>query len=520
VLRVAIDATWPRLLHTSSKKEMARMRRRLRMLGGVGVVLGTGLLLLVAVCLVRALTLESRQVVVEPLPPLALDPASVEHLAGALRYRTVSVTEEPSAAEAFRGLHQYLAETFPRVHQHLEREVVADHSLLYTWKGTEPSLPALLLLAHQDVVPVEPATEGRWTHPPFEGRVADGFVWGRGAMDDKSRLVAQLEAVELLLSEGVVPRRTVYLAFGHDEESHGQGARAIAALLASRGVKAELVLDEGQVVTRGIVPGVTDDVALIGIAEKGYLSAELSTRVEGGHASMPPPRTAVGIIAASVHALEQHPLPARLEGPVQALFEHLAPEMPFLQRLVFANLWLFRPLVLDQLMREPSSNALVRTTTAATLIEGGEKENVLPSEARAVVNFRLRPGDSVEEVLAHARATVDNERVEVRALSGRAASPTSPTDTEAYRALEHTIRQLFPSTLVAPTLVVAGTDSRHYSALSPNVYRFSPMVVTQEDLERIHGTDERLSVEAWPRMVRFYRELLRIVASAESGPRQ
>jgi carboxypeptidase PM20D1 len=485
----------------------------------LGVALGSGLLLLVAVCLMRALTLESRQVVVEPLPPLVLDPASAEHLAGALRYRTISLTDEPPAGEAFQGLHTYLAETYPRVHQHLTREVVAEHSLLYTWKGTEPSLPPLLLLAHQDVVPVELATEGRWTHPPFEGRVADGFVWGRGAMDDKSRLVAQLEAVEALLAEGVVPRRTVYLAFGHDEETQGEGAKALAALLASRGVKAELVLDEGQVVTRGILPGVAEDVALIGIAEKGSLSTELFTRAEGGHSSMPPPQTAVGLIAEGVHALEQHPLPARLEGPVSELFEHLAPELPFPRRLVFANLWLFRPLVLTQLTRAPASNALVRTTTAATCIHGGVKNNVLPSEARAVVNFRLRPGDSVEEVLAHVRATVDDERVEVRALPGhREASPTAPTDTEAYRALERTIRRLFPSAIVAPTLVVGGTDSRYYSALSPNVYRFSPMVVTREDLERFHGTDERLSVEAWSGMVRFYRELLRTGAGADAGP--
>jgi carboxypeptidase PM20D1 len=232
---------------------------------------------------------------------------------------------------------------------------------------------------------------------------------------------------------------------------------------------------------------------------------------------MPPPSTAVGIIAAGVHALEQHPLPAHFEGPVQSLFEYLAPELPFSQRLVFANLWLFRPLVLGQLARAPSNNALVRTTTAATIISGGVKENVLPSEVRAVVNFRLRPGDSVDEVLAHVRATVNDERVEVRALSSpREATPASPTDTEAYRALARTVRQLFPSTIVAPTLVLGGTDSRHYSALSTNVYRFAPLLLTQEDLKRVHGTNERLSVEDWPRMVRFYREVLRTVAGAES----
>jgi carboxypeptidase PM20D1 len=271
----------------------------------------------------------------------------------------------------------------------------------------------------------------------------------------------------------------------------------------------ELVLDEGQVVTRGIIPGVVEDVALIGIAEKGGLSTELFTRAGGGHSSMPPPQTAVGIIAGAVRSLEQHPLPAHLEGPVRDLFEHLAPELPFSRRLVLANLWLFRPLLLAQLTRAPSTNALVRTTTAATRIQGGVKDNVLPSEARAVVNFRLHPGDSVEEVLSHVRATVNDERVEIRALPGhRAASPISPTDTEAYRALEHTLRRLFPSALVAPTLVIGGTDSRYYEALSPNVYRFSPLVMTQEDLGRFHGTDERLSVEAWLNMVRFYRELL------------
>jgi carboxypeptidase PM20D1 len=383
--------------------------------------------------------------------------------------------------------------------------------VLYTWTGSDPGARPILLMAHLDVVPVEPGTEAEWSHPPFEGRVADGFVWGRGALDNKFGVMAILEAAELLLGEGHRPRRTVHLAFGHDEEVGGDlGARAIAALLAERGVELEFVLDEGGSITEGIVPGLEAPVALVGIAEKGYVSLELSTRAPGGHSSMPPRETAVGVVSRAVHRLESNPFPARLQGATREMFAFLGPEMPFAQRMAFANLWLFRPLVERQLAATPSTDAALRTTTAATMFQGSVKDNVLPIHARAVVNFRILPGETVESVRERVRRVIDDPRIEIGVLDdfGSDPSPVSSTDAPGFQQLARTIREVFPAAVVAPYLVVGATDSRHYGGLTGSVYRFMPATITARELAGMHGTDERVAVRSYLDGVRFYRQLI------------
>jgi carboxypeptidase PM20D1 len=472
-----------------------------------------GLALLLGVVAFRTATLRSLQPTAEAVPPAALDErGALERFAASLRFRTVSHADSAGAsATEFEALHGFLAESFPRVHAALARETVNEHSALYTWAGSEPALRPVLLLGHLDVVPVEPGTEAEWTHPPFAGHVADGYVWGRGALDDKFGVLGILEAVETLLREGHRPRRTVLLAFGHDEEVGGAlGARSIAALLASRGVRAEWVMDEGGSITRGIVPGVAAPVALVGVAEKGYVSLVLSARAEGGHSSMPPRETAVGIVSRAVHRLERDPFPGRLQGAARAMFAYLGPELPLAQRMAFANLWLFRPLVERQLAASPTTDAALRTTTAATMFEGSVKDNVLPIHARAVVNFRILPGETVASVTERVRRTVDDARVEIRPLEGTGEdpSPLSPTDAPAFERLARTVRQVFPEAVVAPYLVLGATDARHYTALSGNVYRFLPAQITARELSGMHGTDERVSVESYLAGVRFYRQLL------------
>jgi carboxypeptidase PM20D1 len=374
------------------------------------VALAGALGLLVLALVANALRFTPRQVAVEPAPRAALDPGLPGRLAAALRFRTVSY-QDPARLDAgeFLGLHRHLADTFPRAHRALAREVVGDLSLLFTWMGHEAGLAPVLLLAHLDVVPVDPATEGEWTESPYAGAVTGGFVWGRGAMDDKLGVMGLLEAVELLVGEGFTPRRTVYLAFGHDEEvGGGHGAVALAKLLAERRVAPEFALDEGLTVTEGIVPGVGRPLALIGIAEKGYQSLELAVPTEGGHSSRPPRETGIGILAAALHRLETHQAPAAIAGAVEKLVAFAGPETDFLHRLALANLWLFRPLVLGRLEDMPDTNALVRTTTAPTMLEGSIKENVLPVRPRAVVNFRIRPGETIASVTEHVRRTIDD----------------------------------------------------------------------------------------------------------------
>lgn len=473
---------------------------------------------LTAVLLVRTITLKPAPGPTRTIHKLAVDPEPVaERLAGALRFETVTTQGGDSALKAFSGLHRYLEQSFPRVHQTLTREVVGGGSLLYTWSGQDPKLRPLVLMSHLDVVPVEAGTEGQWTHPPFAGAIAGGFVWGRGAMDDKMGVMAILEALEALLGGGVTPRRTVYLAFGHDEEAGAaggaNGAAQMAGLLRSRGVDPELVLDEGGAVLHGMVPGLNRPLAVIGIAEKGYLSVELAIKSEGGHSSTPPAQTAIGILSRALTRLEDHPLPARIEGAARQMIEAMAPEMPFAQRLAMGNLWAFGPLVKRMMLTQPASAATLRTTTAATVVRGGDKENVLPQQATAVVNFRILPGDSIALVLEHVRTTVADPRVEVKPLGpGMEPSPVSATDSPAYRMLAETIRRLHPQAVVVPNLVVGATDARFYAPFSRSVYRFTPLVAQQSDLKRVHGTDERVSVANYADMVRFYAALIRTAA--------
>jgi len=486
-----------------------------KILAGVAAVL----LVLAAVLALRASMLRSRQVATTPVTDLQVDaPAAAEHLAAALRFRTVSRPDGmPAEPAEMAGLDRYLDQSFPRVHAALSREVVGTYSLLYTWRGADPTLAPILLLSHLDVVPIESAGGRAWTVPPFSGRIDGGWIWGRGALDDKMGVVGALEAVELLLARGHRPRRTVLLAFGHDEEVGGhRGAAAIAALLRQRGVKPELVLDEGGLIGERLVPGLAAPVALIGTAEKGYLSLELAVRAHGGHSSMPPSHTAIGVLAAALARLESRPMPARIAGATAECYGFLAPEMPFGARLPLANLWLFEPLAIRALEASPASNATLRTTTAITIIQAGVKDNVLPPEARAVVNFRILPGDSIAAVEAHVRRALADRRVLVSRYGATASEPSAESSDTAptFTLLARTVREVAPGVVVAPNLLSGATDSRHYAAaLGVLPYRFVPMRLAAADLARIHGTDERLAVANFAEMVRFYAQLLRNAGS-------
>ena len=472
------------------------------------------LALLAAALVTNTLRQGSRQVVVPPLAPLAVDKAAVaQAMAVAVRAKTVSGLLDPTAVAAeFDKLHEHLRVTYPLVHATLQREVVGAHSLLYTWPGSETQAPAVLLMAHQDVVPVAPGTDTLWKKPPFDGVIEDGMVWGRGALDNKSNVVTQLQAVEQLLKSGFKPRRTIHLVFGHDEEVGGQrGAVPIVALLKQRGAQLAFVLDEGLAVTEGILPGVDKPLALIGLAEKGSVSLKFTAQAAPGHSSMPPAagHSAIGMLAAALTRLDNKPLPGGIQGAAAELFAAVAPELPFGQRLAMSNLWLFKPVVERMLGQSASSNAMLRTTTALTILNAGIKENVLPGRAEAVVNFRILPGDSSASVLAFAKQAIADERIDEQLL-GVPFEPSklSSAQSDVYRVIERTIREVFPDALVAPGLVLAATDSRHFQDLAEQTYRFMPIRFKSQDLARVHGTDERISGDQLVDMVRFYFRLL------------
>jgi carboxypeptidase PM20D1 len=472
-----------------------------------------GLVLLLSSMIYRAAAMRSIRAEVQPIAQVALDEDSILlRLQRGIHHRTVS--HEAGQGTDFAELvafQAHLMQSYPAVYAQLELERVSEHSLLFRWAGRDPKLPALLLLAHQDVVPIDEGTEGAWTHPPFEAVISEGFVWGRGAVDDKFSLFMILEAVEGLLSEGFAPERTLYLSFGHDEEVGGDdGAMKVATLFAQRGIELYLVLDEGGAVVESALPGIDEPVALVGVAEKGYMSVLLEAESAGGHSSMPPAESTIGILAAAISRLEQNPLPTRLGDVTRALFERgIGPESSFGARLILANLYLVEPLLPLLADQAPTLGAMLRTTTAPTIFRAGTKDNVLPALGRAVVNFRILPGDTTQQVLDYVTEVVDDSRIQISVYADRnAPSPPSRMDSKAFETLARTIQEIYPETIVAPYLLFAGTDSRNFREICDCVYRFVPLLTTPGEMRRAHGTDERLPVAALAPAVRFYRRLI------------
>jgi carboxypeptidase PM20D1 len=439
------------------------------------------------------------------------DPAAsrfLDNLGAAVRIPTVSTIDGVDEA-LFAEFRALLHRTYPLVHARLALEVFGDHTLLFTWTGSDPEANPFLLMAHQDVVPVEPGTESDWEQPPFSGVVADGFLWGRGTMDDKGSLIGILEAVEALLADGFVPGPTIYVLLGHDEEvGGGRGAAVVAARFGERGRRLGFVLDEGGAVVSGVLDGVPT-LALVGVGEKASLDVEISASAEGGHSSMPPAHTAVGRVAAAVTAIEHNPMPPRLRAQ-RAFLGTVAGVMKGPRAAVLRNLEWTGPLVERILTRSPQTNALIRTTAAVTVIRGGVKSNVLPQEASAIVNFRIIPGDTTAGVLDHVRGLV-GEGVRVRAIDfGQTSDPAplSSTATEGFRVISEAIAETFAGVTVAPWILMGATDSRYFAEISDGVYRFAPFTVAMADLSRVHGTGERLAVADAAAVVGFYRRLI------------
>jgi carboxypeptidase PM20D1 len=458
----------------------------------------------------------SRQMTAPESRPFTPRPGYAERLGRALQFHTVAA-KSPAETDPtpFVAMREFLETVYPALHRHLEREIVGGHTLLFRWQGTDPSVEPILLMSHLDVVPVELGTEIDWTHPPFSGRIADGFIWGRGALDVKCGAIGLLEAAEQLLEEGFRPSGDVYIALGHDEEVGGrEGNRRVAEILSARGVRFRFVLDEGGGLTEGIIDGINKPVAFVGVAEKGYATIRLTARTEGGHSSMPPPHSAVGMVAAAIARLEANPFPARIDGATAAMLDYLGPEMPWPSRVALANRWLTTGLVARQFAGKPSLNALIRTTMATTMVRGGESENVLPKQAETIVNLRLLPGDTSESALRWIEAEVKrlgfDENSFTCSLETTLSEPSrvSATDSDGFRTLQRTIAEVYPNTVVAPGLSMVATDSRYYAPIASDIYRFLPLRLTSDDLERIHGVNERIGVETYARLIGFLARLI------------
>jgi carboxypeptidase PM20D1 len=471
------------------------------------------LFFLAAFLLVRTLLFARPLTVAEPAELAEVESSVVaEHLSSIIQCETVSLLEEsPAGRRAFYELQLRLHQMYPRLHATLEQQLFNDFSLLYAWKGKNPELPPAVLMAHFDVVPAAPESLDQWEYPPFSGAVADGFVWGRGTLDIKSQVIGLMESVETLLKRDYQPERTIYLAFGHDEEIGGKnGCQRMVQWFTDHDIRPGVVLDEGGEIAEGMLPGMAVPVALVGTAEKGSLVLQFTAETEAGHSAFPPKQSSIGVLAQAIAFLEHEQMPAHV-NMILPLFKQVAAAMPFTQQLALANLWLFGGIIKKRLESNPQTNAIIRTTTAPTIIHAGDRPNVLPGTAEAAVNFRLRPGDAIASVCDHVRKVIDDPRVKFVVREGWAweASPVSETDVTSYRLLERTIQQVFDNVPVAPFLVLGGTDSRYYSELCDQIYRFTPLSMVPEDLHRVHGLNERVGVAALGKMVQFYVQLIK-----------
>ncbi|KFP85914.1 putative carboxypeptidase PM20D1, partial [Acanthisitta chloris] len=434
-------------------------------------------------------------------------------LEGAIRIPTVSVSPDNLNTTAMAEFGAYIQRAFPAVFssKFIQHEIVGQYSHLLTVEGSEPALMPYMLLAHMDVVPAPP--EG-WEFPPFSAAEHEGFIYGRGTLDNKNSAIGILQALEFLLRRNYRPKRSFYVGIGHDEEVSGwKGGMRIAALLEARGVKLSFLLDEGSAVLDGIIAGVEKPVAVIAITEKGSMTLNFSVEKDPGHSSFPPKETSIGILAAAMSRLEQNPLRNLFgQGPELMTMEHLAAEFRFPLNLIMSNLWLFSPVVSRVLAQKPSTNALIRTTTAVTIFNAGIKVNVIPSSAKATVNFRIHSAETAAEVLEAVRNTIADNRVKIDVVEAFDPLPISPWDdqTFAVHVFQRTILDTFPDVdNVVPGTCIGNTDSRHFTNVTKAIYRFNPVLLRPDDLPRIHGLNERISIENYEKQVEFLFQLIK-----------
>jgi carboxypeptidase PM20D1 len=469
------------------------------------------LLLLVAILIIVVLVQTWR--FTESIPPtkaVAIPPlpdSAVQHLSNAIQIPTISLSDTlPADSVALRQFRAFLEKSYPLVHQQLKRIIIDSFSYIYYWQGKNNSLQPNVLMAHQDVVPVEAASANEWKAPPFSGLITDTAIWGRGAIDDKGSLISIFEAAEKLLQQGYQPPRSFYFCFGHDEELGGsRGAAKIAAWMQQNNIHPALVCDEGGIITKENFQELGRPIALLGVAEKGYASFELTVDVAGGHSSMPAKETAIDIMAKALVRIRSSQMPARFTDAPNAMLKKIGPGMPFVTRMALANRWLFDPMLISKFESGNGTNATIHTTIVPTIINAGIKDNVIPSHADAVVNSRILPGETSADVVDFLKKTINDDRVKIKNYGkvfepGKSASDTS----EGFKKIEALTYTLMDNVVPVPFLMIGATDSRYFRGIADVVIDFTPML----DPKGFHGIDERMSISDFQRLVYYYEQIL------------
>ena len=451
------------------------------------------------------------------LPPENVDLERYKRvLSEAIRCKTISTVEpEDTDWSEFDKLHKLIEESYPLIHSKLKKEVIGRANLVYFWEGKNPELDPIALIGHQDVVPIASGTLDDWTHPPFDAVEADGYIWGRGALDMKNHAIGVLESVETLLEEGYEPERSIYLLFGENEEivaSEHSGAHLIAEELKKRGVHLDSLLDEGGEIIPLKVPGVINkDLVGVGIAEKGYADFMITVTGKGGHSSAPPVHSSLGKLAKAIEKIENNQFKAELNPIMDGMLDQLFVNVSYGVRLLTCHKSIMKPLMLQVMKQLPESASFVRSTTAVTMASASPQANVLPKKSTATVNLRLMPGTTIADAGEHLRKCV-GKGVEVELLGGNEPSIVSPTDTLTYDTIGSLCGSMFEKTMVIPYIVMGGTDARNYQNLTDNVYRFSPFKMTMEIVMLSHGTDERIPVSSFEGGIAFFKRYIKALA--------
>lgn len=466
------------------------------------------LIVLVFVLVLRALLFVPKKTERAKAAPVFVNSEkAVSDLAEMIRCKTVSDNDKTKEDDGeFAKFEALLPTLFPGVYEKCVFEKPSERSLLFKWEGKKQDSPTVLM-SHYDVVSV---VEEDWEKQPFDGIQENGVLWGRGTLDTKGTLNGILQAAEMLISEGFVPENDIYFAFGGDEEINGHGAVAIVELFEKRGITPGIVVDEGGAVVENVFPGVSSPCALIGIAEKGMVNIEYSVKGGGGHASSPAAHTPVGRLSAACVRVENTPFKFGISKPALALFDTLGRHSTFVYRLIFSNLWLFKP-VLNIITKKTGGelNALVRTTTAFTQMEGSKGMNVIPPYAKMVSNHRIKEGETPESVAERIKKIVNDDRINVNIINGMSPSVISDTDCEAWERITATVGETWQDAIISPYLMLACSDSRHWGKISDKVYRFSAMALSKEERGTIHGNNEKIPFATITKTVEFYIRLMK-----------
>ncbi len=472
------------------------------------LVIGAGVIAVRTVTFGPSGIADARGIILAKAPPFDVNAAALR-LGAAIRFQTVShQNPAENKPEEWQKLHDWMQRTYPAAHAAMVREVIENQTLLYHWQGSAGAAKPIILMAHQDVVPVTPGTEKDWKHQPFSGEIADEAVWGRGSIDDKGSLITLFESLEALAKAGFKPKRSIWIVAGHDEEVGGSGARAVSQLLASRNVKALFTIDEGSVIITD-APIIDAPAVLIGVAEKGYATLKVTANAPGGHSSMPPKDIGTVNLAKAIIAINDKQFPSEFHAPVTTMLDSLVVHKGGIQKVVFANRWLFGGLIKSQMSSSPAAMAMLHTTIAPTMLQGSPKENVLPQSAFGLINYRIAPWNTSKAVWDSAHLAVGKIPVTFSWDGApREASPVSSTTSEGWKLVRAAAEGEAPTAPVAPYLVVAGTDSGKLTKVSEDVYRFAPIMLRSTETGMIHGTNEHMTIKNLERMIRFYARLI------------